>query len=112
MHHMVVKYSQDILAPSKTTQKTPYEKVVLLTGSTGALGSHILGELLKSDGIKKIYALNRKSVDDLHTRQAAAFIERGMDGQLKALLSERLTIIEGDTSVDGMGVDKQMYDEV
>lgn len=111
MHHMVMRYSEDLRPPGTRSEKGP-GKVVLLTGSTGTLGSHILSELLKSDEINKIYALNRKGIDDLHTRQARAFIERGMDDQVEALISERLIFIEGDTSVNGMGLSEQIYNEV
>ena len=58
--HMIDK----ICVPPKSTKANPAEKVFILTGSTGALGSHILHQLLADRGVSRIYCLNR-TVDGL-----------------------------------------------
>ncbi|KAF8816011.1 putative aminoadipate reductase [Phlegmacium glaucopus] len=86
--------------------------VVLLTGSTGNLGSHILEALLRDPRILRIYAFNRPSsrtVSLLH-RHKERFDDKGFN---KALLtSQKLTFIEGDTSHDNLGVPLSVYNEL
>lgn len=57
MNSMVRKYSAEFRqhAPSKQSDG----EVVLVTGTTGWLGSFILAELLESD-VKRVYVVNRK----------------------------------------------------
>jgi len=86
--------------------------VVLLTGSTGNLGSHILEALLRDPRILRIYAFNRPSSRQvsLLDRHIERFEDKGFD---KALLaSEKLTFIEGDTSQDNLGVPLSVFNEV
>jgi len=86
--------------------------VVLLTGSTGSLGSHILEALLRDPRILRIYAFNRPSSRQvsLLDRHIDRFEDKGFD---KALLaSGKLTCIEGDTSQDNLGVPLSVFNEV
>jgi hypothetical protein len=52
--------------------------VVLLTGSTGGLGSHILAELLADEKVARVYTLNRISSSNASSasRHADAFANR------------------------------------
>jgi hypothetical protein len=59
---LIEKYSADMpdmamegMEPALST------RVVVLTGSTGGLGSHLLAGLLTDDRVTKVYALNRPS---------------------------------------------------
>ncbi|KAE8153644.1 hypothetical protein BDV25DRAFT_168634 [Aspergillus avenaceus] len=49
---------------------------VILTGSTGELGSYLLDELLKDPSIEKIYCLNRSA--EAIEKQRASFEEKGL----------------------------------
>ena len=83
---------------------------VLLTGSTGNLGSHILETLIRDPKILRIYAFNRPSSQSLLNRHVDRFEDTGFD---KALLtSKKLTFVEGDPSEDNLGVSPTVYDEV
>lgn len=53
------------------------QMVVLLTGSTGSLGSYLLDTLCKRDDIAKIICLNR--TEDGKSKQMASFRARGLD---------------------------------
>ena len=54
--------------------------VVLLTGSTGGLGSFLLSELLKSPAVQRVFAFNRPSSSkSIEERQKWAFRDRGLD---------------------------------
>jgi hypothetical protein len=58
---MINLYSWDM--PSMNTQGKPKPdgEVVLLTGSTGGLGSQLLASLISDERVKTVYALNRPS---------------------------------------------------
>ncbi|KAI1136522.1 hypothetical protein F5Y05DRAFT_420244 [Hypoxylon sp. FL0543] len=55
--------------------KRPEPEVVVLTGSTGSLGSHILSSLLSRSNVKKVFCLNRNG--DIKT-QSASLKARGL----------------------------------
>lgn len=81
------------------TMAAPRTETVLLTGSTGNLGSHILKSLIEDRGISRIYALNRKDSRggvSVRARQEAGFEQRGIDSALAA--SEKVVYVEGDAA--------------
>lgn len=51
---------------------------VILTGSTGSLGSYLLDSLARQDHVGKIYCLNRAEDGGL-AKQKLASIDRGLD---------------------------------
>ncbi|KAJ3884931.1 male sterility protein-domain-containing protein [Lentinula edodes] len=114
MEQMVKKYIADLpAAPSEVKQVSHHnQKVVLLTGSTGALGSHILDELVKYKGVKKIYALNRKGIDGLADRQRMAFKERGLNEPVEDIECQRVVLLEGNTSVSNFGLETIIFNEI
>ena len=86
--------------------------VVLLTGSTGNIGSHILEALLRDPRILRIYAYNRPSPRrvSLLDRHRKRFEDKGFD---KALLAyEKLVFLEGDASQNDLGVPSLVFNEV
>jgi hypothetical protein len=86
--------------------------VVLLTGSTGALGCAMLSILAYDSTVRKVYAINRthKGQGDLKERQAKALHERGMDTSI--LQDPRIVLIEADISVDRLGLSDILYTQV
>ena len=54
------------------------ELAIMLTGSTGSLGSYILNSLLKCDVVKKIYCLNRTEPEQTNRKQEAMHRVRGL----------------------------------
>ena len=86
--------------------------VVLLTGSTGNIGSHILEALLRESRILRIYAFNRPSSRrvSLLDRHRERFEDKGFDKSL--LVSQKLVFLEGDASQDGLGVSSLVFNEV
>ncbi|KZT61229.1 acetyl-CoA synthetase-like protein [Calocera cornea HHB12733] len=92
-------------------QRTTNGEVVLLTGSTGSLGSYLLQQLLLDDQVNRVFAVNRCDVNStLFDRQLAAFVDRGVDQQL--LLSPKLYLIETDLTAPRLGLDKDLYEDV
>ncbi|KII85380.1 hypothetical protein PLICRDRAFT_313940 [Plicaturopsis crispa FD-325 SS-3] len=95
---MVDKYSQAFMPHHPTMRSTPHAETVLLTGSTGTLGTYILELLLKDSTVKRIYALNRREPGGLsvRTRQKQAFRQRGLDSALAG--SAKVLYVEGDAA--------------
>ncbi|KAK0461852.1 uncharacterized protein EV420DRAFT_1665230 [Desarmillaria tabescens] len=90
MRTMVSKYSKDFLV---TSEKQPDPliletgKVILLTGTTGALGCHILASLVLDQTVGHIYAVNRPG------KISRALINHGIDINM-----EKVTMLEVDLS--------------
>ncbi|KZT58724.1 acetyl-CoA synthetase-like protein [Calocera cornea HHB12733] len=110
MLQMAADYSQN-LASSRSLPTLSNGGVVLLTGSTGALGTYILQQLLRDPAVSHVYALNRTSADkDLRTRQMESFTNRGVHVHL--LESPKLSLIEGDTTKGDLGLSEMLHEEI
>jgi hypothetical protein len=108
---LIAKYTWSGIAGRETfTPNSSESNVVLLTGSTGNLGSQILASLLKDDRVVKIYAFNRPSNRSLVDRHADTFIKRGLDTAL--LSSPKLVFVEGQSTKENLGLPLDRYEEV
>ncbi|KAJ7899903.1 putative aminoadipate reductase [Mycena leptocephala] len=109
---MIAKYTTDRSPLVSDSPKLAGHSVVLLTGSTGSLGSQILASLLKDDRVKRIYAFNRPSERALTSseRHRAVFEDRGLDTSL--LSSPKLSFVEGQTYEKDLGVAVNLYNEI
>ncbi|KAJ7077669.1 putative aminoadipate reductase, partial [Mycena belliarum] len=110
MDEMISKYTS-ALPPlpslSNATSSLPLA-TVLLTGSTGSLGSQILATLVEDERVAKIYAFNRPSkATTLVQRQEAIFNDRGLD--IALLESPKLVLIEGEINRDNLGLSADIY---
>ncbi|KAJ7236073.1 acetyl-CoA synthetase-like protein [Mycena haematopus] len=102
---MIAKYSVGFETPLGFHEKNGNSStghVVLLTGSTGGLGSHILEILLSLPAIERVYAFNRPGRIPVSERQREAFVDRGLD--ITLLASEKLMYLEGDTTKEDLGL--------
>ncbi|KAJ5406907.1 hypothetical protein N7465_008191 [Penicillium sp. CMV-2018d] len=73
---LVDKYTSDLPARKVYPQNgLPSPSTVILTGSTGSLGTYLLHSLLGSDSVTKVYCLNRS---DAESRQKKSFEEKGL----------------------------------
>ncbi|KAF8215633.1 hypothetical protein K438DRAFT_1799007 [Mycena galopus ATCC 62051] len=114
---MIAKYSAGLEAPlnfggkhvalSNGTVAFSSGTVILLTGSTGGLGSHLLETLLSLSSIQRVYAFNRGSRIPISERQKEAFVDRALDATL--LSSEKLVYLEGDTSKADLGLPPDVW---
>lgn len=105
---LLEKYSASIPKAPSATKIPSTSVVVLLTGSTGNVGSHVLASLLSEPRISKVYTLNRRAART--DRQKVAFEERGISVDL--LSHTKLTQLFGDVALPNFGVDDHMYREV
>ena len=113
---MITKYSDGLSTPIAARKKVAgqgkEDVVVLLTGSTGNLGSQILDSLLRNPKVKRIYALNRpssgsKSIQERHIQRS---LDRGLESSL--LATDRLVFLEGEASHKNLGLGAEAYEEV
>lgn len=106
---MIAKYSANLPRRAPSSRKAPSEIVVLLTGSTGNLGSYALVALLQEPNVRKVYTLNRPSADPVQ-RQKDAFRERGLP--IDVLDSPKWTNLSGDVSKANLGLADTVFAEV
>jgi hypothetical protein len=72
---MVEKYAKNMPAMNKASTRAN-ATVVLLTGSTGGLGSQLLATLLSDPRVAKVFALNRPGKTPSKARHEATFRDR------------------------------------
>lgn len=110
MLSMVDKYTRDLPKHVPSTSAAT-EEVVLVSGTTGSLGSSLLEQLIKMPSVKRVYALNRKSRTPLAERQKAGLEERGYDAD-SILSSEKLALVETTMEDERLGLPDELYEEV
>lgn len=84
-------------------QEQPEQVTVLLTGSTGSLGSYILDSLVRNGNVTKVFCLNRGP--DNHERLQKVQAAKGLSG----VLPSKVICIEGDVSKDYFGLTVKDY---
>lgn len=90
-------------------------KTVLVTGTTGRFGCHILSQLLLQKDVTRVYALNREGasgngVPTLYQRQLEAFEMWGLDTQL--LDSKKTVCLVGRLDQKCFGLECELYQQV
>lgn len=83
----------------------PYLQIVVLTGSTGSLGSYILDRLVRSKRVKQVFCLNRAS--NGAERQAASHSSRGLTSDFT-----KVSFMETDLAKDQLGLKEGAYHEL
>ncbi|KAF4618223.1 hypothetical protein D9613_011591 [Agrocybe pediades] len=118
MHAMVEKYTITEFpihprAADKVEDARPSGgDVVLVTGTTGGLGTYLLAELISNPSVSRVYAVNRgKDAAALRERQRKALVQRGVDPQ-KILESEKLVLLIADTSAPLLGLSEDEYEKI
>ncbi|GJJ11568.1 putative NRPS-like protein biosynthetic cluster [Clathrus columnatus] len=110
LQDFIRKYTQNWPKHKPGSVQGPYPEVILLTGSTGSLGSQIFAELINTHSVRRIYAFNRPSSKTLRQRHIEAFADRGND--LSLLDSDKIVYVEGDTSAQNLGIDPELFEQV
>ncbi|KAJ7127122.1 acetyl-CoA synthetase-like protein [Mycena epipterygia] len=112
MRAMLDKYSTGFPVRSSLEQPPMHTvaKTVLVTGTTGRLGCHVLAQLLNTPSVDKVYALNRGSQGDLDDRQRVAFEACGLD--LALLNSQKVSLLSVNLAEDNLGLSNALYQEL
>ncbi|PBK69900.1 hypothetical protein ARMSODRAFT_974971 [Armillaria solidipes] len=103
MHRMVQKYSKDFpLISEKHSHALTLEadKVVLVTGTTGGLGCHILANLVLDETVKHIYAVNRPGAVPVTRRQQQTFADHRLEVGIEKIQNSVTHIIHNAWRVD------------
>ncbi|KAM0207791.1 hypothetical protein ACHAQD_011876 [Fusarium lateritium] len=109
----VTKYSADFIVPDDVKRisrslDASEKAVVILTGATGSLGSHLASSLASHDGVNMVVCINRKSNVPARERQYEAFSSRGI--VLSPTQMSKLWILEADTSSSCLGLSTPDYE--
>ncbi|KAG6855913.1 hypothetical protein H0H87_009479 [Tephrocybe sp. NHM501043] len=110
---MIEKYSFGLNASAATPALgSATSAVVLLTGSTGSIGTEILAKLLEDASVEHIYAFNRPSLESftIEERHRNRFKESGLD--IGLLNTEKVSFISGDATQPNLGLDRGQYSEL
>ncbi|EGN93606.1 hypothetical protein SERLA73DRAFT_97544 [Serpula lacrymans var. lacrymans S7.3] len=112
---LLAKYAARIPSSTPLQDDGPVassDQVILLTGSTGALGCNILYHLIGNDVVKRIYAFNRRNTNGipLWDRQRDAFEAQGLPSSL--VDSPKVTLLEGDLAASDFRVPTKVLDEL
>jgi thioester reductase-like protein/aryl carrier-like protein len=97
------------IKPSSTEQGQKQGKVILLTGSTGTIGSYILCVLLKRKDVDHIYCLNRSP--DSYALQNERNAQQ--DPTLPLIFPEsKVTFLTVDVALPSLGLNDAIYEAV
>jgi len=110
MTDLVAKYTQDFPTHQPAGGITPEGDTVLITGTTGAIGSNTLAELYKSRNVTRIVVLARRSTMPISVRQKKALEDRGLDPSI--VDSSKITLLEGDPALPGFGLGDDVLSEL
>lgn len=109
---MVEKYSQSF-PQHHPSRPTPSQDVVLVTGTTGGLGSNILAELVASKDVARVFAINRKDSNgtvSVIDRQVTALNRQGLDPSI--ISSPKVEFVETDVDTQYLGLPDETYELV
>ncbi|GMG00640.1 unnamed protein product [Aspergillus oryzae] len=108
LKHITNKYTASLPKIEHKALQVPSQSNIILTGSTGSLGSYLLDVLLSEPSIKKVYCLNRSS--DALERQRSSFHDRQLN--VKALLSPKAEFLTTNLDDKTLGLSQSKYTEL
>ena len=109
LRELIERYTSNFpTRPTVLRKRTDSRDVVLVTGTTGGLGSHILRHLLLESSVAKVFAYNKafSTMDE----QRAIFAFNGLDTDV--LDSPKLRFICGNMDEPLLGLTGSVYKEV
>ncbi|KAI0842739.1 hypothetical protein F5Y06DRAFT_304448 [Hypoxylon sp. FL0890] len=109
----VSKYTADWVTPALSSNperrktKLHNDAVVIVTGATGSLGSHLVAGFAEHPDVKAVVCINRRSSTAVEIRQAEALSSRGIE--LSTAARGKLRVLETDTSKPHLGLPAGEY---
>ncbi|KAI0469738.1 male sterility protein-domain-containing protein [Xylariaceae sp. FL0804] len=90
-------------------EENRHDAVVIVTGATGSLGSHLVAAFATHPDVATVVCVNRRCASvSVEERQTAAFTKRGI--ALSPEDRSKLRVLETDTSRPQLGLDPAEYD--
>ncbi|KAI1101066.1 L-aminoadipate-semialdehyde dehydrogenase [Jackrogersella minutella] len=106
MSKLIAKYSEFPRFVPGSQQRDG--EVVLITGTTGSLGAHILSQIVSLPGVKKVYCLVRaKSPEDARSRVVSSLESRKI---FDPATMEKAICLPSDFSQESLGLDRSTLD--
>jgi len=106
---MMAQYSKEF-TPHTGTDTLPSHDVVLVTGTTGTIGSNVFTQLIADSKVEKVYGFNRQGSTPLDARQRTALRDRGLDPSV--VDSPKAVLLEGTISQPKLGLADDLYEEL
>lgn len=108
IRHLVAKHTEGLSLQGLSGLGRTDKSAVVLTGSTGSLGTYLPSELMERPQVSKIYCLNR-SGDARHRQQCS--LER--DGlHVPVDMDSRVEFLQANLAEASFGLQKSKYDEL
>ncbi|KAI0843104.1 L-aminoadipate-semialdehyde dehydrogenase [Hypoxylon sp. FL0890] len=106
MSELIAKYSK--FPQFVPGNQQPDGEVVLLTGTTGSLGAHILSQIVSLPHVKRVYCLVRASTpEDAQSRVVSSLKSRKI---FHSLVTEKTICLPSDFSQESLGLDPSTFD--
>ncbi len=101
------KFSAPVASPSSTAS-SDNAKVVLVTGASGGLGSHLVDHIAQLPDVKTVVCLNRKNNAEPYIRQQKAMRDKGI--HFPEALKPKLWVLQTDSSRPMFGLPSSEYE--
>ena len=94
-----------------TANKMDLEKV-LLTGTTGFVGIHLLKELAENEETQKIYCIVRHKLNYRSEERFEIMLENYFDEETRKKIKKKAVVLNGDLRKEDLGLEPQIYNRV
>ena len=109
----VQKYTSSFSGPSSAPSNfsaTDYGKVILITGATGGLGTHLTYHIAQLPDVKTVICLNRENASEGYIRQQKAMRDKGI--RFPETLKHKLQVFQTDSSKPRLGLSNSDYGDL
>jgi nucleoside-diphosphate-sugar epimerase len=105
---LIKKYTDDLLPREITNTDRSTKHSIILTGSTGSLGSYILSELLDGQDISKVYCIKRG--EDAKEKQIRSFEQKAL--AINPDFHDRVEFLHAQFGAVNFGLSVSKYNEL
>ena len=102
-------FSVPVAAPSSSAS-SDNAKVVLVTGASGGLGSHLVDHIAQLPDVRTVVCLNRKNNAEPYIRQQKAMRDKGI--HFPETLKPKLLVLQTDSSKPMFGLSSSEYESL
>ena len=109
----VEKYTTGFSVPASSATKSSApdnEKVVLVTGASGGLGTHLAFHLAQLPDVKTVVCMNRENKAEGYARQYKSMRDKGI--RFPESLKHKLQVFQTDTAKPNLGLSEGEYENL